>query len=257
MIGVRADLPRYRIAVAELPLSASLASHAEGAIVVVAGSGRWVQAARAALAADAAAVIVSNPGAFMDDDCAELLRTAGDRPIIVDRPLLRADVVASAVAQDATAHYVTVEVAAAPGRRDAVMREAVGWMRVLAGGACEVRGVDWTSSARLGLVQRVDGVVVGALTVSTITGADEGAWIRAVAVADSRVEVLVDEADARASVEIATADGVLRVPRRFEARERVALRRAIEAAGSSNAVADLADLRADAAIAHRLADKQR
>lgn len=256
MIGVFSDVPGYDVAVAELPLSTGPTSRTEGAIVVVQGNRRWVQAARAALVADAAAVVVSDPEAFADDDCVELERVAAGRPIIVDRPLLRADVVASAVAQGVMAHYVSVDVAAAAGRRASVTREAIGWMRVLAGGTCEVQGFEKASSVCLALVQRVDAAIAGALTASTITGADEGAWIRAVAVADSRVEVLVDEADARATVEVVGVDGVLRLPRRFESHERQSLRRAMQAVASSSVVTDLADLRADAVIAHQLADKQ-
>ena len=52
---------RYRAAVAELPLSARLATEAAGAIVVVPGDAGWVDAALAAAAAGAAAVVVARP----------------------------------------------------------------------------------------------------------------------------------------------------------------------------------------------------
>ena len=259
MIGVCSNVPGYRIATAELPLRARLTSSAAGAMVAIQGDRRWVQAARAALASDAAGVIISDPGPFDVDDCAELEDSAAGRPIIVDRPLLRADVIESAVARMLPS-YVAVDVAAAAGRRARTAREAVGWMRVLTGGRCEVLSVDRTASAGLMLVQRTDAAVFGALTATTITGADEGAWIRALAVAETRVEVLVDEANARASVDVAAADGVLQLPRRFETHERLSLRRAIAALASSDPVTDLADLRADAAAAGLLrenhADKQ-
>lgn len=252
MIGVCSNMRAYRVATAELPLSARLVSRVEGAIVVVQGDHRWAQVAITAFDGGAAAVIISDPGSVDDDQCAGLQEAALGRPIIVDRPLLRADLAETASAHLPLPNYVAVDLAAAPGRRALATREAVGWMRVLAGGRCEVQSAYRTPSAGLVLVQRMDAAVSGVLTSTTLAGADEGAWIRAVAVAETRVEVVIDEADARASVDVATVDGVLRMARRFETSERLSLRRAIAAVSSSDAVTDLADLRADASVGHDL-----
>lgn len=256
MIGVSATVAGYRVAAAELPQSVRLVSHAADAIVVVPGSHRWLQTACAAFAADAAGVIVSDPGPFDERDVADLQDAAAGRPVIVDRPLLRADVIASVMAEGAPS-YATVEVATARRRRTAVVRDAAGWMRVLLGGRCDAVSADRTASAVLALLQSEGAGGPGTLTATTIAGTDEGAWIRAVAVAATRIEVVVDEADSRASVEVATEDGVRRAARRFESHERLSLRRAIEALASGDHSTDLADLRADDVVAHAVLDVAR
>lgn len=249
MIGVCASIGAYRIAAAELPLSTRLTAEVADAIVVIGGDRRWERSAHAAFDDGAAAVIVSDPSAVDDDECRRLEEVADGRPIIVDRPLLRTDLARTASVAGTPPHYVAVDLAVASARRALVIREAAGWMRVLVGGRYDVQRVDSTAFSRLALVQREDTTVTGVLTATTIDGADEGAWIRAVSVAETRVEVVIDEAGARKSVEIATADGVRRAAPNFEANERLTLRRALDAVATVQTATDLAELRSDAAVA--------
>ena len=95
MIDVFAPAGAYRGAIAELPLSARAAESASGAIVVVPGGNDWVDAVREAVENGALAVVVADPAAA---PTAEVRRLAeGTRiPVIVERPLLRADVAADA-----------------------------------------------------------------------------------------------------------------------------------------------------------------
>ncbi|WP_194421258.1 hypothetical protein [Microbacterium abyssi] len=258
MIGVCTSVPAYRVAAVELPLSVRLVASAERAIVVVPGDRRWAQTACAVLEDGAAAVVIADPDAVDIDECIRLQEAADGRPIVIDRPMLRADLVEVASAHISPPNYAAVDVAAVAGCRSAGIRDAAGWMRVLLGGPCEVLEVDRTGSAVLALLQRANGMVPGALTATTITGADEGPWIRAVAVAPTRVEVVIDEADAQASVDVATREGVLRAPRLFETHQRVSLRRAVHALSTAaQPVTDLADLRADDAVAEALRQERR
>ncbi|MGZ8805017.1 MAG: hypothetical protein ACXWZG_06950, partial [Microbacterium sp.] len=95
MIDVFAPAGAYRTAVAELPLSARRASGAAGSIVVVPAGSAWVDAVRAAAANGALAVVVADPASA---PAAEVRRLAEGThvPVIVERPLLRADVAADA-----------------------------------------------------------------------------------------------------------------------------------------------------------------
>ncbi|GEK87404.1 hypothetical protein [Microbacterium aerolatum] len=253
MIGVCTSIPAYRVAVAELPSSVKLVPNVADSITVVPGDRRWAQSARSAFEGGAAAVIVANPGFVDPDECLRLHDAAGRRPIVVDRPMLRADLVETASAHASSPSYAAVDVAAMAGRRSEAVRDAAGWIRVLLGGPCEVREAGRTGSAVLALLQCADDGAPGALTATTIEGADEGPWIRVLAVAATRIEVAIDEADAQMTVEVTTAEGVLRTPRPFETHERLSLRRALHAlSAGGQPVTDLAELRADDAVAEGL-----
>lgn len=260
MIGVCTSIPSYRVAAAELPSSVRTVSRVDGAVAVLQGDRGWALAARTAMESGAVAVVIACPEVVDIDECSGLQEAAGERPIVIDRPMLRADLVNTASVHVASPSYAAVEVAAGAGRLSSAIRDAAGWVRVLLGGPCGPPVIGRTGSAAIALLQSADGGAPGALTVTTTAANGQGPWMRATAVASTRVEVVVDEADGRASIEVARADGILRLPRRFETPERLALRRAIEAVVSPASVTDLAELRADAVIAQALdptcADKQ-
>lgn len=248
MIGVYTGIFEYRVAVAELPRSARLASSSRGAIVVVPGDRRWANRVGDAFDAGAVAVVVANPGFVGVDDCDAVSDVAQGRPVIIDRPLLRVDLAATAAEHGTSPSYVAVDVAAAAGHVRA-LHVAAGWMRVLAGGVCDVQRVDRSAAAVLLLGQREGSAIPTVLTATTLAGADEGLWLRGVATAASRVEVEVDAAHGSAAVTVASQRGELRVPRRFESSERLSLRRAIDALASGSPVSDVTELRQDAAVA--------
>ena len=87
VIGVVAGVVSYRIAVAELPMSASLADDTAAAIVVVSGDGRWDDGVRAAAEAGAVAVIVSRPSPVAAGRIEGLVADLGALPVVVERPL--------------------------------------------------------------------------------------------------------------------------------------------------------------------------
>ncbi|WP_439592898.1 hypothetical protein [Microbacterium sp.] len=231
---------RYRAAVAELPLTAQLAERAAGAVVVVTGV-EWVDAAFAAAEAGAAALIVADPAVAPADD----LRRLGQRivvPVVVERPLLRPDLAAQAVRGrgDDMPRVITVDAVAGAARRAVVVRDAVGWIRALAGDDLDVR----SAAGGLALLETSAGIAATLSVAATSRG--EG-WIRARALGEVRTEVEVTGRDGRLAT--SSSAGRLRAPGLFESSERLALRRAIEAADSGERSADLAELLADSLLA--------
>lgn len=244
MIGVRTDLDAYRVAIAELPLSTRLAPAASGAIVVADGP------AALAAVADAAAIVLVDPapGPIPELD--------GRIPIVVDREWLRADVAADAVgggssgggesaATRAGAALLTAECSAPPGGVDSILRDAVGWLRVLSGDELTLQARYATEGGAMALLNAGDRSATLLLTVLADPAARPR--LRVLAVGARRTEVEVDALGA-ASVTVSSEAGSLRLPARPESRQRLALRRAVEAAGGTE-VRDLGDLRHDDAIA--------
>jgi hypothetical protein len=242
MIAVVAPAGAYRTAVAELPLSSRLGDRASGAVVVVPGDTGWVDAVRAAEEAGARAVVVADPEQMPVDEV-RLLAQRTRMPVILERPLLRADATADAqsarAAQAGTAppRAVVLDGAASAGRLSVIARDAVGWGRVLAGQAPTL-----VSGHRgLALLETGGGA---ALTLSVVATRRPGrGWVRAQALG----EVLTDvEVEGRASsIAVATAAGRFVLPARYESSERLALRRAVAAAEANDQPSDLADLIAD------------
>lgn len=232
MIGVHADEPRYLVAIAELPVTCRAAAEDGAAVVVTRGLGPALHGASVAVLVD--------PGAVEDLD------DPGGCPVIVDRARLRADVAADAGAHPGavllSAHCVTT----AAEMRD-VVRDAVGWLRTLGG---EVLGLDGAHATPQGIVALLrSGERAATLAVTVLADGDAAARprLRALAVGADRVEVLVDGLGA-AAVSVSTEAGTALLPARREARERLALRRAIDALPGHPAP-DLRDLRHDDRIA--------
>jgi hypothetical protein len=231
--GVFTREPRYRAALAELPLSARSVEVADGAVVVVTGGPGWVDAAAASAAAGAVALVIVRP-AFVPAD--SLRRLAGEVgiPVVLERPLLRADVAAdAATARSGSAARMLVADGAAPASRlPVVVRDAVGWLRALT--PENLRLV--AASGSFAMLETETGVPA---TVSVVaTARPGGGWIHAQALGEVISEVEVEK-DA-AQVVTATAAGRMIAPPRFESSARLALRRALAAV---DAPADADDLR--------------
>ncbi|MFH8251193.1 hypothetical protein ACH3VR_12555 [Microbacterium sp. B2969] len=241
-IPVFASSPAYRVAVAELPLATRTADRAAGAVVVLEGRAGWWDAATAAIEDGAVAIVATEPVA----PPVEVLEALRRVPVIVDRARLREDVVAD-VRRAAVVPRVLSALSQAPACTHA-LRDAVGWLRVLAGGPLRVGG-----SRRPGdpaLLEPADGDgPLAALT--SVEGPGMPDLMRVTAVAERRVEV--EASRTRIVVSLADGAGVLIQPSRFESASRLALRRAIAALDDGGEPADLADLIHDATLARALA----
>ena len=249
-VAVSTTLQPYRVAAAELPQSVRLAGDPSGAVVAIGGE-RWTDAAERAIRAGAAAVVVRRPGAAPLDDLARLAELA--IPIVLDRPLLRADaVVAARAALDGAGPFATATVEChAPSRalRDA-LRDAVGWTRVLLGADPRVSSSCFDGSASggrgLALLEAPGGIPASVIAAAT-PGAPPLGRVRAMRLGETLVEFDGDEHQQR--IEVADAAGRRVLPRLFESPERVALRRAVAAVLAGQATRHVAEFAHDDALA--------
>ncbi|HEX5859833.1 MAG TPA: hypothetical protein VFY91_17130 [Microbacterium sp.] len=252
MIGVVAERGRYRVAVAELPLSVSLSGDQAGAIVVVPGGGRWDAAVRAAARAGAAAIVVSRPGPIPAESIEDLAAEFASLPVVVERPFLRHDTIEDARSAAARAGdgappaVIAVDAVATASTFDLVLRDAVGWLRVLGG----ERPVLTTTAEGLSFFEGAPpGGAPAVLTAVRVpAGTDR---IQAHVLGEVRSEI--DTTATGGVVSTTTALGCTTSPRGHESLERIALRRAVAAIGSGVPTADLADLSTDTAIAAEIA----
>jgi hypothetical protein len=137
---------------------------------------------------------------------------------------------------------IVVEAAAAAADLRPVLRDAVGWARVLGGPV--VPGAAASTDAFVLAHGTAGGVPV---TISVTVLADgQGSRVRATAIGASTTEVVVDPLAGTEWVQTATTDGLRILPARFESTARATLRRALAADGRC---ADLDELRADATVA--------
>lgn len=250
MISVVTRAEHYRAAIAELPLRTRRGAGVAGSLVIVAGEPGWVDAVGAAAEAGAAAVVVADP-AFAPAVDVRLLADRMRVPVIVERPLLRADIAADA--RDARARFgaraahraIVVDGAAPVARLSAVARDAVGWARELAGQAPSVI----TADRGLALLQSHDGIA--ATLCVTATRRPGRGWVRAQVLGEVISEVSVEGRES--IVATVTAQGRLIAPTRFESSERLAVRRAVAALEGGVASVDLADLAGDTEAAEAMA----
>lgn len=248
MIDVQAPTGSYREALAELPLSARRVDLPHGAIVVVAGGDGWVGAALAAVSAGAVGVVVADP-AFVPAEDVRRLAGAGI-PIIIERPLLRADVSADAVAARTAAsggvppRVLVAEATASRAGLTAATRDAVGWLRILAGEALELVAADG------GLALLETSADISATLTAVVTARPDAGRIRVQALGEVITEVEIEGRAGRLAT--ASAVGRLVAPARFESSERLALRRAVEAFAAHTTPTDLAALAADTDLVERM-----
>ncbi|MDQ1082116.1 MULTISPECIES: hypothetical protein [Microbacterium] len=239
---VLADAAPYRAAVAELAPRVRLGDGA-GGIRVVEGRGAWWERL-----VDAAAFVVDEP----DPAPAVVHERLGaiGVPVVVVRRRLRPDVVVDARAGTAVPHHIVVD--AWGGRTDAaaLLRDAVGWARVLAGGPLSVVGRADTTSATTVALRGAGGI--GASVTRAIGGGVGGA-LTATALGPCRIEVRVDSASPLCEVVLEDEEGRRARPVRRESPERLALRRIVDAIEAGAALTDLDELSADdAVISHPL-----
>jgi hypothetical protein len=248
-IGIHSPLVAFRHATAELTSSARWSASPAGSIVAVDGVRDWWRRAADAFTAGAVGVVVSRPGPAPLEAVDALAATG--RPVVLDRPLLRADVaghVARALADLPAASVLTVETHAPPGVQTA-LRDAIGWARVLARGPLVVRAASFNRERGLALLE-----TAGGLPVSLISAAQDDAppagRIRIVALA----EMLIELDSASGAVSVAMTDSAARhvSPGPYERPERLALRQAIDAVAAGATPSDLADLQHDQARADEL-----
>lgn len=229
---VRTDLAVYRAAVAEL---APRMRPGDGvaAIRVIEGRGAWWERLDGA-----AGFVVDEPDPAPVDVHARLAAIAV--PVAVVRRRLRPDVVADA--ETVAPRHVVVD--AWGGRTDAtaLLRDAVGWARVLAGGALSVVDRADTAAATTLALRGPDGVGV---SVTRAIGGGVGGALVATALGPGRVEVRVDSASPLAEVAFDDLEGRRVRPARRESPERLALRRILDAVETGAVLSDLAALSAD------------
>lgn len=241
-VPVVAELVDYRVAVAGLPIHAARADSMAGAIVVVDGATRWWDAVARAVDAGAAAVLVAEPREVRLDAARDL--AAGARvPILVHRARLRADLVAQALEhRDGLAPRVVVAECRAPTVRLVPMvRDAIGWMRSLAGASLAVASASASPDSGSALLRSRDDLrVVGSLIAAATR--PEGEFLRVQALGETSTEVELDDPAGRAELATSTSRGRLVAPARYEAGERVALRRAIAAVAAGARPSDLDEL---------------
>ncbi|WP_285246691.1 hypothetical protein [Pseudarthrobacter sp. efr-133-R2A-89] len=255
--GVFTRLPAYVAAAAGLPASARLAEDVCGAVAVIPGSGNWWAGLLDARDQGAAAVVIADPAAPPLEVFAAGAWSGGI-PVVVDRPGLRADMVADAVRarRGTLPRVVTVECTAPAALLDAVIRDGLGWARSLAGSQLTFRAGMAAGQGIMGLLDspmagggRLSSTLVG----TVLEGPAAGGLLQVLALGEVRTEVAIDLAAGRVKLGTSTVEGALRAPERYEAPARLALRRAIEAASSGREVADLEELLEDQRLAHDVA----
>lgn len=255
-------LGAYRVAVAELPRSAGLATHPTSAVVVLdaRGSERWVAGVEDALAAGALGVIVDGIDGvdaglglgswgvgdvtrMAGSDCPAGSSTAGGAPVLVARRFLPSSLRDAVFASEAElgdgARLVMVEAGGA--LETGVLRDALGWARVLADAPLTLVSARPGVHGAAALAESEQGVPVPISWTRSV----EPAWLRVSAFGAVEVQVDIDDGSGIASVTGRSADGERVVRGGFEGRARRQLRRAIDAVHASAWPEDLPGLLQD------------
>ena len=217
--------------------------------MVVPGAAGWPDAVLAAAHAGAAAVVVADPVLVPAADVQRVSAQVGI-PVIVERPLVRPDVSASALAAReaaggpaAPARIVVVDATAPRSALGSVARDAVGWARVLTGEQLELVAAGGAQA----LLVAASGL---SATLTVVATARPGSGrIHAQALGEVITDVVVEGRVARLST--STEAGRLMAPAVFESSERLALRRAL-AALEGDSIHDLDELAADTFIAETI-----
>lgn len=273
--GPRGDvLAAYRAAIQALPLSAEAAGGAEGAVVVVDGraTGGWAAGLDAALAAGALGVVVDE-AVLLDADAsvgansgthvragagagapmsAGVASAAGWVPVLVARRFLPrglADGV-GALVEPLTdgARLVTVEVGGAAS--SGVLRDALGWARVLTGSQLTLKAVRGGVRGVIALAESECGFPA---SISWQRGSGP-AWLRVSALGATEIEVLVDAGMGVAVCAVRSARGEQVVRDGYEDGPRGQLRRAIEAVRACEPLDDVTGVLADLELQRRIQD---
>lgn len=247
-IAIHSALGTYRVAAAELPASARIAESPHGAIVVVSGGGSWWDAAIRAFEEGAAGVVVARPTSAPGAALSALESAVGSRPLIIERPLLRADLAGAAIAAGRPAPTALVVECHAPAASlPAALRDALGWARLLVGGPLTLSSSGVGRTGGVALLETAGGSPVS-LVFAAQPGSPALGRLRLTALGTTLVEVDGDETELHLSMTDAASRRT--APARFERPERLTLRRAIEAAAGGEHPSDLVGLALDAALVH-------
>lgn len=238
----------FAVAVAELPLSVYRSLETAGSILVLAAEAGWGERARAASVNGAAAVIVRDTHSLSPDEFSAA--RASQAPVIIERGLLRPDVVSDVVESAVGApSLIQVECSGSSGELATVTRDAIGWGRVLAGGRLEHVAATMTSRGLCLLLERRE-PGLAPLRVNVLASRRSApTWIRGTVIGADRLEITVDTARRTTVVERVVAGGRMTLPTRWESPERVLLRHAVAVVSSGVEPSDLADLEHDATLA--------
>lgn len=242
-IRVRAALPGYRAAVAELAHSAVHASPSGLDVEVVGGGPGWCDSVRRA-AVRARAVIVSEPSWADPSDVQALVGEVGDVIVAVERRRLRPDALEGVHGRRAGGGD-SLRTAACGGPEERlveIVRDAVGWLRML-GGDLEVR----SPGPHQALLMAADGV-----PATLIAAATASPWLRVRALGETVLSITVAETPGGrtdTSATLADERGILLAPPRYETSERLMLRRTAAALERGDRLDDLRDLAHDASRA--------
>jgi hypothetical protein len=240
-------------AIAELPASVRASDHASGAIAIVAGSD-WSANVTAAVDAGARAILVIDPDSAAP---AALARATEGRPVVVLRPRLAAAQFAAARFADAAGALATppaavvAECSAPSSELAAVVRDAIGWARTLAGSGLELGWRGATASGRLASLTAAGGIPVSVLA-RALSGVPSGGLIRVTALGTPRRELVVDEPAGAVRITVSDELGATVLPHVFESLERGALRRMVAAVETGDRPDDVTQFIHDMAIAEKL-----
>ncbi|TAJ48149.1 MAG: hypothetical protein EPO52_08215 [Herbiconiux sp.] len=245
MIGVRAPLASYRVAITELPERARSANDPRGSIVVVGGGTGWFARAVSAVEAGAAGLVVADPAVEVSGISGFAESDLRGVPVALDRELLRPDVAAE-ISREQPASVLTATCAAPAAAFDRTICDAVGWLRVLAGGPLQVTALQAGDG---GLIMAVEGRgCPGGVLARVLVEPTAVPRLRVSAIGAVRSEVSAAAAAATV-VRMDDERGTLIAPARFETRQRLALRRAIAAVTNGTMLDDLHEFAIDAEIA--------
>lgn len=248
-IPVHSALERYRVAASELPVGTRLAGDGGGAIVAVGGDDGWWDAAVGAFSEGAAAVVISRPHSAPAQGLRAVDAAASGRPVIIERPLLRADtagLVVAAITELSPPAALVVECHAPALALHSAQRDALGWARVMGRSPLVLRSAESTRAGGIALLETAEGAPVS-LVFAAQPGAPERGRLRLTGLGATLLELDGDEADLQFTVTDAASRRT--APPRFERAERVVLRRAVDALVDGGRPSDLDDLALDAALA--------
>lgn len=253
MIAVCGGGARYRAAIAELAATARTASDPREAVCVVGGA-RWWEDARAVLDAGAAALVIEHPVTAPRDALARIETLAGTRPIIAERRHLRDDVIAGLLPNQLRA----LAVEAVSGDDLELLRDVLGWIRVLARGTVRIAAAEVTAGRVLAALgtrmpdapRAPSQELHVALALTRHETAD--VWARITGIGADRLEIVVTSSPRSPMVTLATSQGRTLVTRPREGGARRALQRAAAALDDGSDCRDIDQFRADDECARAL-----
>lgn len=232
-VRVFADDDRYRIALAELTASAVSVPSVDEADVVI--------ASRAVLGGPEQVVLVSTGAGSPVDP-------SSGAKVVVERPWLRPDVVQDVTAARGWFPRIEIDVAAPAATLPAVLADAVGWVRVLAGAEPEPRA---------GAATRVGGIADARAGESVVTlqlrrRESGSAVLRVAGIGPRRVEIRIDDERRRATVRVVDDEGARTLPERWEDAARLTLSRAVDMVRTGERSGECDQWERDSAIAARV-----